>query len=881
MQPSDVSVAKADAIFEPGNAPGNRQNCKQLRDEHYTRKEDFLVATKVSKLSSTGPKELEATLTAAREALRHCRNARTHLRNGASENSQMREQWNDVHNRLSFLRDLKKSLMDMQRLQSVAKAIVDAGAKGDHALVSKSCQLFESLNDAGPHRMVDTYDCLRSVSENVSHAAVSSMRMLRTNLRHACLGFDEGGYARCMHEFIQLGAISHFASHVVQVFDDEIERISVSASEMDEFSKASDRGHQIMDSLTAVIAKLNCIFLFHISKVGVGNENEEEQKLRRSVALNFQQHVIFFANAAKLVERVFGEMMFSLIAEPTTSLINLFDASRTLCELVLTACNRLLRADGDDSSFRSKSRTLLKDVATCKATNNVQLRRGHTMRNIVIGAKQRSLPSKRELRCQIYEFDRIVSKSMKDLALACLSSNHIRHAEELRVITRAPECWERIRLSEVALRGLLHNALQGVNGMIKKTKERQAFSIADDDEISPSTQGAALLEELTADSWTLTTASLSMIRWISEYLTIGVTAPGALPEALSSTADIFLMLIHSSIDMKGRAQQGTPESFLKTMEDILLERPTAKTIDDYINPAMKRSFQTFLNRYSSADNSHDHERGQDARWGEKQTLRPPCYSQAAGNLFSNAISSRAALIRQCVAAEGIRTLCDVLEVFCSSIEGLVSKDVKLSSSYEPQKMASLRSAIELGKAVQVAFYDLLSWDIIGGWDAISAVAESCRSFHHTSEESRGTLATKASPFVHEMVERILSSYAEYDLPPNAAERLSMVVCSTAMNVLLEGFSCVRLSSHTAAASQMLIDMRTLDMSLVEITGMHPCPGRYRTEMFMKATFLSGDGLETWIEKHRRRLELSERHVRALYMDVTNDEIPIVDQIITP
>lgn len=846
----------------------DRERLDALREEEARLKQSLFNATDSSSFSID---TLQQTLHLARGALNQCKHARSEIRNTTEYHQRVLFTWNEVQQRKRILQHLKAAISHVQELHSVADSVLHANSTGDFVAMAKACSLFESLSAKPRFRMEDQYKCLQSISDRVSHAVVSSMRTLRLSLRSCCTNFEEAKYQNCISNFYHLGAISHFPAYVFQAFEELASEAYSDILILE--ARPSQKLVTFFSKLSGLLIQFTNIVRFHAQMHQSHDENNSANFLSNTVLPNFQLLSPPFGHFALLSKKLIGDLKHSLLSEPVTALLQVIEASQSFCDLAIL--DKTLSFDGkkDAIFFRSKLRqTTAPSTSNLIENASVYLRRGRSETDPERMSSS-SRPPRSGRQAWLHDFERPIAESMHQIAVTFLSAIHMRHSEELRIITKAPECWVRIPLTEKEIRQTIQDVLQGLEGTLQKFKEKQGL-------LPTSRTLTNCMDGYCSASWTFTTASLSMLRWISEYFTIGIMAPGALSEALSNVSDIFLRLVHASIDMNSRVERPEADSFLKSMQDVLLERPHSKSISDFLPPSELESFQIFLHRYSDSDSDSDHN-VEAMRWNDGPKLDLQYYSQAAGSFFSNAIKTRQGSIRQCVAAEGIGTLCEVMEMFCSDIESLILKGSRLAESYEASKMASLRSAIALGKRVQDAFYQLLAWDIIGGWDAISAVTETCRSFHRTQNDERNIIASESSPYVNEMLARISNSYVSSELPPIAAEHMGRVICSTAMGVLLDGFSYMRGSSHAMAISQMLINVRVLDLGLVEITGLSPCPGRVRTELFVKAAFLRGNELLVWIEKCQRKLGLLPRHVEALLANDIDEEVPIVDQIITP
>lgn len=805
---------------------------------------------------------LRTTLTSARRARTHCHSVRASLVALSECHLRIQRTHAEIRRRYRLVNSLKSTLQHLHRVYELSKRIQLAQSNADHAELSRACILFESLTTA--HPLSDPrYKCLDLISARVAHAAVQSTRVLRASLREACRNFERVEYVRCMREFESLSAGKQFAHHVLHVFREE--GVAVYEGVLVGEVRPCQRVLRLVSELSELMNRLGDFVAFHVESLG-----DRADEVGREVGRELCAGEMPFDGFGRLVVALVGETRLALLGEQTKSLLNVFEAAQSFCELI-KACDKsvehslcvLEKANGDKKEETTDAGYPRRKVSLSKlgnATDSLQRRR-----------------SGRALNGGIITED--IRKVVRALAFDCLSARHARHAEELHVITESPESWVRIRINERDMRSLLRDLFAGLDGRISKRV------------LGPDSTGRQLsdaleteYEDMSCASVTFTTASMAMLRWASEYATIGVTVPGAYADALSNITDIFLILVHASIDMRSRIRISASAPFLKVLEDIILERPQDKSIADFIPAEMKQAFEAFIDRYGSPGfrRAHDAYIGRSAeRWGWSSPAQLPSYSRAVGQLFANSAFCTLSITRQCVAAEGMGTLCDVLEQFVIYLEEHVGSSKMFRESPWPLKAASLKSAIRLGRAVQGAFYELLAWDILGGWQAVSAVAETCRLIHQLSEPEKIETASTVSPFVNEMVSRIQRAYSMHSLPPAAAERISVVICETAMGIVLEGFSRVQHCTEAAGASQMLVDVRTLDLALVEHTGMHPCPGRTRTEMYVKATFLDEEEVTTWAQKHKRKLNLSDDHVKALIVGSRHEEVPIVDQIITP
>lgn len=665
-----------------------------------------------------------------------------------------------------------------------------------------------------------------------------------------------------MTEFYKLGAAKQFTQHVLQVFEEEASSVYNNTVALD--AHASQKVMSFFSMISGLVSQFLSVLNFHSGKAEKGGV----EGVRREVGREFWGSSLPFERFGKLAVSILQNERVSLLTEQTTCLLLVFEAAQRFYDVLsignLSASEILEGLKGRDEAPRGGSEgiTGLRRVGSSSKPESGE--------EVVQRRRSGRWSVARDTEVEI-------AKAIKCVALDCLSSCHVRHAEELKVITESPEAWIRIRMTEGDVKSLFSDLFNGVDGKLSVWRESLANNREGKEELRPN------FEEISSGCVTFTTASLAMLRWVTEYATIGVTVPGVLSDAFSNITDILLILVYTSIDMKSRVHTSQLEPLLKVLEDLLLERPKDKSIQDFVPIELERSFDTFLYRYGSNEWRGTEEAGigqSKERWGRSAPTTLASYSDAAGHLFANASICTVSVIRQCVAAEGIGTFCEVLERFTFDLEDQVQQNGSFKESRGPLKLASLKSAIALGKGVQQAFYRLLAWDIIGGWQAISAVAETCRSFHLWRDSKREETASMPSSFVHEMLSRIKGAYSVHTLPPTAAERISVVVCETAMDVVLEGFSRVQHCSDTTAVSQILLDVRLLDLALVEHTGIHPCPGHARTEMYIKATFLNEQEVTKWTQRYKRKLNLSDAHIKALIMGSRKDEIPIVDQIVT-
>lgn len=855
----------------------DQQQVTCLNDEVERHKQELLLLVVTSFKSKPLPSDLQGSIQTAGKALKHCREARSHLKKAFEYYMRMRTEWNEIQRRKNFLLQLKQSLSAIERLRSLAKTICDAKSNGEHGLMSESCVLFESENSAFRGRMDEVFVSLHSVAHRVSLAVATSMRMLRASLRTSCTKFDRKDYSKCMQDFQDLGAAPDFPSHVLQAFEEESNRIFEDAVCLE--AKSSQKAITFFSKLSSLLAQFICIVRFHAESPSGGDKVIAREELRMSMSPLFGALSPPFRHFAKLAVRLISDLKFSLLGEQTTALLHVFEAGNSICSLTVVG-NSISSFDTENVlGFRAKSNSSFGSwTKKQNESASVQLRRGGSQSNLggEKDARQRKASTRRAWE---QDFHRPIMKAMKELACDRLSAAHVRHAEELKMITDTPESWVRIRLTEEDVRILFQELRNGINGRTSGTEPEGSDGARNNGEswaIDP-------FKEMNATSVTFTTASLAMLRWLSEYAKIGVTVTDSLPDALGDITDIFLILLHASVDVKSRIDTPESESLLQVIEDVLLERPQPRCLESFINPACKGYYWAFLDRYMRQGNVEDVEVSNShySRWGLEHKIDLMQYSLAAGQLFPTPFASDVAIVRQCVAAEGINTFCEVIEGFSGCI---IEKVQHHSNGFEDDathRIASLHSAVVLGREIRNAFYELLAWDIIGGWQAVSAVAETCRSFHELSDSKKGEIASSCSGYVHEMLARIESGFVAHALPPAGAERMSLSICETAMGIVLEGFSRVRYCTHTAAASQILVDIRTLDLALVEFTGIHPCPGRIRTEMYVKATFLDQHEIVIWAQKHQRRLRLSDKHIKALRDGSKEMEISILEQIITP
>lgn len=888
---SDISFVKnglmqiGSSSRETGSAPAtsparinDNERVAELKKDVQRRRDELLLLTLSSINSSLPPSGLQEAIRIATKAQKHCKEAQQQLNNATDHYIRLKTVWNEIHRRKDVLLNLKESLSSIRRIRFLEKTISDAKIKGEHGLMSAACVRFESLNSSFPGRMDEVFVSLRSVADSVSLAVASSMRMLRASLRKSCTKFDPDGYSKCMQDFNDLGAASDFPSHVLQVFEEEATRLFEQVVALE--AKSSQKVILYFSMLSSLLVQFICILNFHSKSLPEEDSGSENEQLRISLFPLFEKLSPPFRHFAKLAVRLVSGLRFSLLGQQTTALLQVFGASNSLCSL--SAVRSFIPGSFMDNGLRFRARngrnTRSGELET--KSNVLQLRRGGSHSNV--GREKDSQQRKTSIRrAWEQDFHQSIMKTMKGLARDCLSAAHARHAEELKMITETPESWVRVRLTEGDVQTLFRELFHGLNGNTGRVGEEACRT-------SDSLEAHAVVpcEELTADCVTFTTASMAMMRWISEYATIGGAMTEMMPDALGDITDIFLILLHASIDVKSRIDTPTlgSDHFLQFVEDVLLERPEPKSIESFITLECQRFYQAFMDRYGQRRESlADQETSEvnSYRWGLERKMDLKQYSLAAGRFFQTPFASDVSIVRQCVAAEGMSTFCDVIERLSSFLAEKIQGHSVVFQEDATQRMASLRSAVFLGREVRRGFYGLLAWDIIGGWQAVSAVAETCRSFHDVPDYKKGELASTGSAFVDEMMARISCGFMAHFLPPEGAEQLGLSICETAMEVVLEGFSRVRYSTHTAASSQILVDIRLLDLSLVEYTGIHPCPGRVRTEMYVKATFLEEKEVREWAEQHQRKLGLSDAHIKALKEGRQQMEIPVIEQIITP
>lgn len=858
---------------------GDVKRIAELKEIVEQRKEELQTVALASLPPAGQPFQVYEAIRLAKVAREKCAVARARVGKAYELFVEVKSQWKEIQTRQNFLLSLQSLLHAVRRLHSMAQTISDAKGRGAHAVMAEACVQFESLNGSSHDRMDERFACLRSISEKVSMGVALSMRLLRASLRACCRKFNTADYAKCMMDFYDLGAISDFPSHVMQVFEEEGTRLFDDAMALD--ARPSEKIISFFSAESNLLAQFIGVLRFH-ANVSDGEEGPRAKKIRLLLTTHFEDRAPPFRHFSELSVRIISLLKFSLLAEPTTALLQVFEAATSFCHLTVVAGSiRRDQLNDIEFGFRKAPRNRLASEASQRAVvgHSLKLRRGGSTSNVG-GEKDSSQRKRSTRRAWSEEFHQPILISIKELAGDCLSARHARHAEELKVITETPESWIRVSLSSNDVKSIFQELFHGIHGRISSDEGGHGCVVG----VLAKDHVVVALEELSSGSFTFTTASLAMLRWISEYATVGVTVEDAFPNALRDITDIFLILLYASVGMKSRSDLFASEPFLKFVEDLLLERPPEKSIETFISNGFVEPFRLFLARYGEDQRGESGDEFIDRtseRWGVERPLQLTRYTLAEGNFFSTHFVSEESILRQCVAAEGIGTLCDLLLKFLVYLTERVRPRSDVFAKAGAKRLASLRSAIALAEEVRKAFYKLLAWDIVGGWEAVSAVAETCRSFHEHTGARKDELASEASAFVSEMLSRVSSAFCPHAMPPAAAEHMSAVICEAAMDAVLEGFSRVRYCTHTAAASQILVDLRTLDLALVELTGLHPCPGRQRTEMYVKATFLDEREIRDWIDKHARKLTLSGYHVQALIEGSSRPEIPVVEQIITP
>lgn len=749
----------------------------------------------------------------------------------------------EIRRRQHALQSLKATLLHLHRIHVLSQTIQSAQDIADHAHMSQACILFESLTSSHP-LFDERYKSLHPIGERVAHAVAHAMRLLRTSLRDAALKCDSNLYFKCMEDFNKLGARKQFAQHVLQIFEEEGELCYSEGMKVE--GKSSTRVIAVLSMLRNLVEKFMKIIEYHVRQT-----NSICQKVGKELARRKLPFDIYGDLSIKCME----ENRFGILNEQSTTCLYLLQAVHDLSNEMKLGRIQIMEC-------LSRKTGLSYDVKNSIDSFTQLRRRRSSFKGLSEDGIEvfRTYASLRAFQRKFGEEE--LRKALKRLALDFLSTCHLRHAEELQMITESPESWIRIRMNENDLETILSDLFSGIecrlttsNTMESNIEERESSMLFSGSEY----------EEMNCVSTTFTTASLAMMRWVSEYATIGMTVPEIFSDSLSDITDIFLIFVYASVEMKSRFRTVSNEPLLKKLEDLLLERPKDKGIIDFISFENTNLFNTFSSRYGenemqvTGDIGHSKE-----RWGHSSQVSMPSYSQVSDKIYRDSSISELFIIRQCVASEGIGTFCDVLDRFISYIEGNIYQTHGLKGN--PLKIGSLRSAISLGRDVQKAFYKLLSWDIVGGWHAISAVAETYRSVTLAARQSKSETTSSRSSYVTEMIERIRMAYVVHELPPLAAEQLGVELCEAGMLSILEGVSRVRNFIEIAEKMQILLDISELDMELMELTGLHPCPGRIRTEKYVKAAFMNLEEKQEWIRKYRRKFSLTERHIDALLQE---------------
>lgn len=793
-----------------------------------------------------------------------CRQNKTHLRTASSNYQDFTASCSEIATRRHFLEEVKSTITHIKKIQLVAVEVDDALAERDHGGVNQASVEFESLNETAPLRMDERYKCLQPLAHRVATAVADSMRLLRMALRESCVHFDPAGVAKCMSDFHNIGASSQFLPYVFQIYAEEGKNNFEKALAAE--TEASHKAEFFCSRIHYVLVQLSRVLHLPTELSSDAQEKHEHQ-----LYWDFKASSEFpeppFHKFAMLGARLFSYLKLELLDEDCFSILNVAASAQELLEKLATTSVQF-----EYLQLSGRAGNVLHSPTPENESETVALRRGTKPTDF---ERQRSL-YRTNAHQSIISVESIQSFSVavQQMGREWLAVRHASRKQELLLNTSTVESWIRIKLPEVELHALLKSAFEGIGGRIQdKIKECSECSKPNDDLLSSATNSTS------PATVTLTPASLGLLRWVSEYATVAVAIAGTQPDALGTIMDIFLVQLYSSLEMNDTIHSSRSMPLFKSLEDLVLERPKEKSIADFIQPRAKEPFQIIVERYK------DQRAVQPA-----MALQFQSRSSDGGTLSKKLIRTGSASVsktdtqleqatRQCVAAEEIGTLCQILRSFAQLIERISSNSRCKKEHQGTLLLASLRSALVIGEEVQGAMYGLLAWDVVGGWDAILAIAGTCRSFHQYTDLEIDKTASKASPYVMEMMSRIRCGYLDVYLPPKAAERLSFMVCETAMDAVLEGFSRVQYCSHTAAASQVLLDIRTLDLALTEHTGICPCPGRMRTEMYVKATFLSEDELKEWIDCHKRKLNLSKNQVDALVLGCQRNEVSVVDQII--
>lgn len=794
-----------------------------------------------------------------------CRDSKASLRSASNGYKELRSTWSKLAARRKFLLEMKATIMHIKSIQLVAKAVDDGLEQNDAGKVTDASFKFESLNATAPVRMDQRYTCLRPLAGSVALAVAGSMQMLRSSLRKSCLRFDPVGYAKCISDFNHFGASSQFLSYVFHIFAEEAKQIFEMALLVE--AKACQKAEFFFSRMQSLLVQFSSVL--HFPADFPYDEQEARIWWRCWEGSNqssfpgppFQQ---FSALAAGLLSHLKPE----LLREKCSSFLNVADAAKSLLEKLTDA-----RLAFESLRLSKREERVVRSQPDKPNPDVILLKGGAVIMNP--GGRKAVRRRNSLTRIEAVEAMKTLSTAIQDMGMEWLADRHICRVEELLLNTNTPESWIRIKLPERELFVLLKNAFEGVGGRLGRKRKNYR------DSQNPDEPFASIMSECISPAVvTFTPASTGILRWVSEYSTIAIAIAGILPDAVGAISDVFLTQVHSSVALNDSIHASRSKPLLKSVKDLVLEMPKEKAISDFINPAVKEVYKAFAKKYNTQRVTPSDSKRQFQMRSPTAENCSQRYNYGGSALLSKPWGHSGLVTLQCVAAEEIGTLCHIVRRFANLIGSLSTHYTNLREYGGNLQLASLRSALSIGTEVQTAIYKLLAWDIIGGWDAISTVAATCRSFHQHGGVEMDETASTASPFVTEMVSRIECGYSDVSLPPKAAEKLAFAVCEAGMDTVLEGFSRVQHCSHTAAASQMLLDIRTLDLALVEHTGIHPCPGQMRTEMYVKATFLEEAELKQWIDRHKRKFGLSKAHLDALLLGCRRHEIPVVDQIIT-
>lgn len=783
---------------------------------------------------------------------------------------EIQEKWAEIERRRNILYRVKEELKSIRDVRHVAKSISSARNNGQFSTISSLTRNFEALNNQNFVSMDQQYLCLRNLSENVSITVADSMHRLRFSLRRACLERNFDLFCECYHSFDELGARAQFPAYLFRTFKEELNLICHTSIDLK--GSGSLKLLAYFQATAIVLEGVQWIHEMSSLDTNLNDHGIDLREVRKQFFLLIDgnsSNDLFWMFISKTAETLKRHEL-SLIVEPHSNLFRVLEAVDKFTQSLkaifpsrfnhrstyLTTSRKLSNNQQPVHSVESSGIFLRRGQSSLRVHHNLNSSERHSIRNM-------SSPLS------------AIADTVHQIAFGSLRAIHTRHIEELNVITITAECWVRIRLTEKSLQEILNTLFhKNITGILMYG--------SDNDE--PTSKdwvykffGSNAFE---TSGWTLTTASISLIRWVSGYIGVGLRVPDTLPYTLSNVKDILLILVYISIDMKSRIDLPQQIAFLQKLEDALLERPNPKSIEDFIAIPLKQSFRCFLQQYQKCTreggwNTQDRS---NSNWSIFHSVTLPNYSSAAGLFFSQAIQSQDAIIRQCVAAEAIKTLCNILDPYSRYLEQIIDKKVENLPSLGPHRMASLRSAISLSRAIADGFYDLLGWDVVGGWEAISAVIETCRALHTTVGTENDAPATFSSSYVSEICTRIKSAYHGAQLPPAAAERLGVVMCASAMDIVVEGFARVRICGSTAAASQMLVDVNELASKLTNITGVTPCPGKERAELFVKAAFLPSHEIKDWVGKHRIRLKLTDAHMAALLVAADGDNSHVFEHL---